>query len=64
MLGASKQGLVITRFGQHADIEDLETGEVQAVTYVAALSLWFLVTECSGVKVLNQWQASQVLLKP
>ncbi|MEP8022011.1 ribosome biogenesis GTPase RsgA, partial [Vibrio parahaemolyticus] len=29
MLGASKQGLVITRFGQHADIEDLETGEVQ-----------------------------------
>ncbi|MGU3702187.1 small ribosomal subunit biogenesis GTPase RsgA [Vibrio alginolyticus] len=29
MLGASKQGLVITRFGQHADIEDLETGEIQ-----------------------------------
>ncbi len=29
MLGGSKSGLVITRFGQHADIEDLETGEVQ-----------------------------------
>ncbi|MDF2154726.1 small ribosomal subunit biogenesis GTPase RsgA [Vibrio sp. CAU 1672] len=29
MLGASKQGLVITRFGQHADIEDLESGEIQ-----------------------------------
>lgn len=28
MLGAVKQGLVITRFGQHADIEDLETQEV------------------------------------
>jgi len=29
MLGASKSGLVITRFGQHADIEDLENGEIQ-----------------------------------
>jgi len=29
MLGGSKSGLVITRFGQHADIEDLESGEVQ-----------------------------------
>lgn len=29
MLGGSKSGLVITRFGQHADIEDLETGDVQ-----------------------------------
>jgi len=29
MLGSSKSGLVITRFGQHADIEDTETGEVQ-----------------------------------
>ena len=29
MLGSSKTGLVITRFGQHADIEDSETGEVQ-----------------------------------
>jgi len=29
MLGSSKSGLVITRFGQHADIEDLETGEIQ-----------------------------------
>ncbi|GEM76596.1 small ribosomal subunit biogenesis GTPase RsgA [Vibrio sagamiensis] len=29
MLGASKQGLVITRFGQHADIEDLATGDIQ-----------------------------------
>ncbi|UPQ88229.1 small ribosomal subunit biogenesis GTPase RsgA [Vibrio sinaloensis] len=29
MLGGSKSGLVITRFGQHADIEDLETGEIQ-----------------------------------
>ncbi|PMH42125.1 ribosome biogenesis GTPase RsgA [Vibrio sp. 10N.286.49.B3] len=29
MLGETKKGLVITRFGQHADIEDLETGEVQ-----------------------------------
>lgn len=28
MLGGAKQGLVITRFGQHADIEDLESGEV------------------------------------
>jgi ribosome biogenesis GTPase len=28
MLGGSKQGLVITRFGQHADIEDLETQDV------------------------------------
>ena len=25
MLGSTKSGLVITRFGQHADIEDLET---------------------------------------
>ncbi|KLN67167.1 small ribosomal subunit biogenesis GTPase RsgA [Vibrio sp. VPAP30] len=29
MLGGSKSGLVITRFGQHADIEDLENGEIQ-----------------------------------
>ncbi|USD65076.1 small ribosomal subunit biogenesis GTPase RsgA [Vibrio sp. SCSIO 43136] len=29
MLGEAKQGLVITRFGQHADIEDLETGEIE-----------------------------------
>nr|WP_202600980.1 MULTISPECIES: small ribosomal subunit biogenesis GTPase RsgA [unclassified Vibrio] len=28
MLGGSKTGLVITRFGQHADIEDTETKEV------------------------------------
>ncbi len=28
MLGGAKKGLVITRFGQHADIEDLESGEV------------------------------------
>ncbi|MGF1772404.1 small ribosomal subunit biogenesis GTPase RsgA [Vibrio wakamikoensis] len=28
MLGGVKQGLVITRFGQHADIEDLETKEI------------------------------------
>lgn len=28
MLGQMKKGLVITRFGQHADIEDLETKEV------------------------------------
>ncbi len=28
MLGESLQGLVITRFGQHADIEDLTSGEV------------------------------------
>ncbi|NCO47335.1 MAG: ribosome biogenesis GTPase RsgA, partial [Vibrio sp.] len=25
MLGTAKTGLVITRFGQHADVEDLET---------------------------------------
>ena len=29
MLGSSKSGLVITRFGQHADIEDTESGEIQ-----------------------------------
>ncbi|WP_260261299.1 small ribosomal subunit biogenesis GTPase RsgA [Vibrio intestinalis] len=29
MLGSAKKGLVITRFGQHADIEDTETGEIQ-----------------------------------
>ncbi|ANO33872.1 ribosome biogenesis GTPase RsgA [Vibrio breoganii] len=28
MLGEAKKGLVITRFGQHADIEDSETGEI------------------------------------
>ncbi|GEA52012.1 putative ribosome biogenesis GTPase RsgA 1 [Vibrio inusitatus NBRC 102082] len=28
MLGETKKGLVITRFGQHADIEDIETGEI------------------------------------
>lgn len=28
MLGGTKIGLVITRFGQHADIEDIETGDV------------------------------------
>ncbi|MEZ9233636.1 small ribosomal subunit biogenesis GTPase RsgA [Vibrio amylolyticus] len=28
MLGATKTGLVITRFGQHADIEDSETQEI------------------------------------
>ncbi len=28
MLGGSKSGLVITRFGQHADIEDSESGEI------------------------------------
>lgn len=26
MLGSSKNGLVITRFGQHADVEDVDTG--------------------------------------
>lgn len=29
MLGQTKSGLVITRFGQHADIEDDESGEIQ-----------------------------------
>ncbi|NLS14027.1 small ribosomal subunit biogenesis GTPase RsgA [Vibrio sp. SM6] len=29
MLGAQRKGLVITRFGQHADIEDSQTGEIQ-----------------------------------
>ncbi|MCL9783841.1 small ribosomal subunit biogenesis GTPase RsgA [Vibrio sp. S4M6] len=28
MLRASQSGLVITRFGQHADIEDIESGEI------------------------------------
>lgn len=28
MLGNTKNGLVITRFGQHADIEDLDSGEI------------------------------------
>lgn len=28
MLGSAKKGLVITRFGQHADIEDQESGEI------------------------------------
>jgi ribosome biogenesis GTPase len=28
MLGQTKSGLVITRFGQHADIEDSESGEI------------------------------------
>ncbi|WNJ96944.1 small ribosomal subunit biogenesis GTPase RsgA [Vibrio ruber] len=28
MLGSAKQGLVISRFGQHADIEDLQTQEI------------------------------------
>ncbi|GLT16334.1 putative ribosome biogenesis GTPase RsgA 1 [Vibrio zhanjiangensis] len=28
MLGTTQKGLVITRFGQHADIEDLESGEI------------------------------------
>lgn len=28
MLGTTKSGLVITRFGQHADIEDSESGEI------------------------------------
>ncbi|MBM7038271.1 small ribosomal subunit biogenesis GTPase RsgA [Vibrio ulleungensis] len=28
MLGDAKQGLVITRFGQHADIEDLDSGVI------------------------------------
>ncbi len=28
MLGSALKGLVITRFGQHADIEDIESGEV------------------------------------
>ena len=28
MLGATQKGLVITRFGQHADIEDAESGEI------------------------------------
>ncbi|MBU2895604.1 small ribosomal subunit biogenesis GTPase RsgA [Vibrio hepatarius] len=28
MLGATQKGLVITRFGQHADIEDIENGTV------------------------------------
>lgn len=28
MLGGTKSGLVITRFGQHADIEDVETNEI------------------------------------
>lgn len=28
MLGGSKSGLVITRFGQHADIEDSESGDI------------------------------------
>ena len=45
MLGSSKSGLVITRFGQHADIEDLETGEVQRCNFVVVLRLWFLGTK-------------------
>ncbi|WP_105902524.1 small ribosomal subunit biogenesis GTPase RsgA [Vibrio gangliei] len=29
MLGGMQKGLVISRFGQHADIEDIESGEIQ-----------------------------------
>lgn len=29
MLGGMQKGLVISRFGQHADIEDLESGDIQ-----------------------------------
>ncbi|WP_086981625.1 small ribosomal subunit biogenesis GTPase RsgA [Vibrio aphrogenes] len=29
MLGAMQKGLVISRFGQHADIEDMTTGQIQ-----------------------------------
>ena len=50
MLGSSKTGLVITRFGQHADIEDLDTGEVQRCNLRRGIE-----TLVSGDKVI--WRA-------
>ncbi|WP_100754263.1 small ribosomal subunit biogenesis GTPase RsgA [Vibrio salilacus] len=50
MLGSSKAGLVITRFGQHADIEDLDTGEVQRCNLRRGIE-----TLVSGDKVI--WRA-------
>ena len=61
--GTAKAGLVITRFGQHADIEDVETNEIHRCNYAVASKAWFLATELSGVPGLNLWQAFQVSLK-
>lgn len=50
MLGGTKSGLVITRFGQHADIEDLETNEVHRCNLRRSIE-----TLVSGDKVI--WRA-------
>lgn len=50
MLGGTKHGLVITRFGQHADIEDLETNEVHRCNLRRSIE-----TLVSGDKVI--WRA-------
>ncbi|MGD8172389.1 small ribosomal subunit biogenesis GTPase RsgA [Vibrio sp. TRT 21S02] len=47
MLGGSKSGLVITRFGQHADIEDNETQEIHRCNLRRGIE-----TLVSGDKVL------------
>ncbi|RQW61136.1 small ribosomal subunit biogenesis GTPase RsgA [Vibrio viridaestus] len=50
MLGSTQPGLVITRFGQHADIEDLETGEIHRCNLRRGIE-----TLVSGDKVV--WRA-------
>ncbi|NRF65173.1 small ribosomal subunit biogenesis GTPase RsgA [Vibrio coralliilyticus] len=50
MLGATQKGLVITRFGQHADIEDAESGEIHRCNLRRGIE-----TLVSGDKVI--WRA-------
>jgi len=55
MLGASQSGLVITRFGQHADIEDLESGTIHRCNLRRGIE-----TLVSGDKVIWRPGAEQM----
>ncbi len=55
LLEAAKEGLVITRFGQHADIEDLETGTIHRCNLRRAIE-----TLVSGDRVI--WRPGTEIL--
>ncbi len=55
MLESAKLGLVITRFGQHADIEDPETGQIHRCNLRRGIE-----TLVSGDKVI--WRPGNEIL--
>ena len=64
MLGTSKPGLVITRFGQHADIEDTESGEIHRCNLRRGIETLVSGDRVIWRPVLNRWKALMAWSKP